>query len=140
QVGAEEVVVDGLGDADEVEAAGPFDLQQGRGDAHGAVAADDDQRVEAAGAVVLQAAAGDVRRGLGAGEAVVEGVGLVGGAEDGAADGEDVGNVRGVEVGRAVLDQSEEAVVEADDLDVVEAGVLGDGADDRVEAGAVAAA
>lgn len=52
--------------------------------------------------------------------------------------GQDVGDVVEGEVLGAVLDEAHEAVLEADDGDVVEDGFLDDGADDGVEAGAVA--
>jgi hypothetical protein len=86
-----QVVVDGLGHADAVDAV--FDQVRGAG--HGAVAADADDGVELGGAHVIDHAVGDVHPfGLAVafdGEALR--VGLVAGAQDGAALGEDVRDV-----------------------------------------------
>lgn len=136
-VGAEQVVVDGLGHTDAVDAS----VGEGLCGRHGAVASDADQGLDAVELEVCHADVGEVFEeeiavGPGA-DGVLLGVGLVGRAEDGAAHGEDVGDVVGLEGSDAVFDESEEAVLDAEDFHAVEDGVLGDGADDGVETGAV---
>ena len=70
-----------------------------------------------------------------------ERIAAVDGAEDRAAEPQDAGDVARRQRTRAAgFDQAVEAVLEADALDAAVAGGLDDGADDRVEAGSVAAA
>jgi len=65
----------------------------------------------------------------------------VGGAEDGAAEPEDAGDVSQRERARSIrLDEAVETVFEADDLDAAVGRGLDHGADDCVEAGRIAAA
>ncbi|OQA01398.1 MAG: hypothetical protein BWY71_00400 [Planctomycetes bacterium ADurb.Bin412] len=69
------------------------------------------------------------------------GVGLVAGAEDRAALGEDIADIFGAEEVHAFFNQAEEAVLDAHDGQAVFVdGGFGDGPDDSVEAGAVSAA
>src|SRR5207247_424346 len=63
------------------------------------------------------------------------------GAQDGAAQGEDAGDIVRMEDAGLVLDEAAEALLDADDLDVeIAEGGLGDAADGGIEAGAVPAA
>ncbi|MNX90407.1 hypothetical protein D3C86_1224530 [compost metagenome] len=135
-----EVVVDGLGDADQVHAL----LGQVVPDAEGAVAADEDQRIQAQ---LVVAADHLVRHVLEHGLAilddrVLEGVAAVGGPEDGAAPRDDAADVVEAEGHDEVrLEQAVEAVPNADDLPAVLGDRhLGDGADDGVQAGGIPAA
>ena len=139
-LGMAEVVVDGLGDADQVEAAL---LGQAAQDRQGPVAADADERVQAEHAVALDhlgraVPAAAVRHG------VIEGVALVGGAEDGAADAQQLPGEQ-VEIERLRLDRAREqpmgALADADHFPAVTLdGAENHGAQHRVEARAVAAA
>ena len=138
-VGADEIIVDGLGDADEVDAV----LNEVVGAGHGAVTADDNDGVEfVAGDGVEALLRAVLEDGLAVGaisDGESRGVGFVGGAEDGAAKGEDAGDIAKVEWSELVFDEPEEAVLDAEDLPaVIEDGGLGDGSDDGVEAGAIA--
>ena len=128
ELGHAEVVVDGLGDADDGDAIGG----EPAGDAQGVVAADGDEGVDA---LAFEGGAD----GLGA---ALDGVGVgAGGAEDGAAEGQDVAAAPGVEGHQVALHDARPAVAEASDLVAVLALALGDdGADDGVEPGAVAPA
>ena len=61
-------------------------------------------------------------------------------AQNGAAGGQNAGNVLQVKDSRVIFDQASEALFNADDLDVVKAhGGLGDAADGRVQAGTISA-
>jgi hypothetical protein len=132
-VGAEDVVVDGLGQGHHVE---PLLVQAERVLLR-AAAAKADEGVEVVVLVALDDDVGHVQR-LAAHQ---HPVGLVtAGAEDGAAHGQDARELRLVEVDAALLHQATEAVAEADDAHVVGAdGGLAHATDGGVEAGAVAA-
>ena len=66
---------------------------------------------------------------------------LAAGAEDGAAQREDAGDVLQVQDARVIFDQAAKAFLDADDFDVeVAHRRLGDAADGRVESRAIAAA
>lgn len=141
EFGAVEIVVDGLGYSDAGDSAG----NEMGGAGHGSVAADADEAGEPGVADIAEDAVGDVFvSGLAVGSAadgIPAGIGLVAGAKDGSAGGEDVADIVPGERGHAVFDEAEEAVGDADDV----AGVLadegfGDGADDGIEPRAVAAA
>src|SRR5690606_12848099 len=67
-------------------------------------------------------------------------VGLVGGAEDGAAGGENAADIIEAQRPDAVLDEPEEPVLDAEDLGAGVDGILGGGPDHGVEPGTVAAA
>ena len=110
-------------------------------DAERAVAADDDQRVQPHLVERLDHPIRVVDLALGRVDRVLERVAVVGGAEDGAAQPQDAGDVLRRQRPRPRrVEQAVEAVFEADDLDAgVERG-LDDGADDGVEAGGIAAA
>lgn len=133
-----EVVVDGFGYADAVDAL----IGEWFGAGHGAVASDDDECFDAVDLEVGQADIGDIFEADGAVGVLADGillwVCLVGGAEDGAAHGEDVGDIVGGEWSDAVFDEAEESVFDAEDFDAVVDGVFGDGSDDGVEPRAVA--
>jgi hypothetical protein len=135
-----DVVVDGLGDADAADA--PVDERLGAG--HRAIAPDDNQRLQP---VLLDDRHAlicpilDLRRAVGQQAArELARVGLVGRPEDGASLEENAGDIPRRERADAVLDQPEEAVLDADGLDAVRRGILHHSADDSIEAGAVAAA
>ena len=128
EVGAGQVVVDRLRDADDVDA----EVGELGGDAEGVLAADRDQRVDAVvGEVLLDLldAALDLER--------------VGprGAEDGAAARQDAAALLGMPSSMvSALERALPAVAVADELVAVHLDALADdGADDGVEAGAVAA-
>jgi hypothetical protein len=138
-IAAFEIVVDGFGDADAVDAV----LDEIGGAGHGAIAADADDGIEVVGADVLNDAVGDVDEfGFAlALDGIAFGIGLVAGAEDGSAEGEDVGDIAPDEGAHAILDEAQVAILDAIDFEVVLVhGGLGDRTDDRIEAGAVAAA
>ena len=127
EVGAAEVVVDGLRDADDLDA----EVGELGGDAEGVLAADGDQRVDAVGLEVgldLLDPAVDLER-VGARR-----------AQDRAAAGQDAANLVEPELARVVLERALPAVAEPDELVAVLADALADGsADHRIETGAVAA-
>ena len=132
-VGRAEVVVDGLGHADDLDAV----VVQLAGHAERVLAADRDQGVDAeAGQVrldLLQAGLA-VQRGL-----LRQRIGPRG-AEDRAAAGQDAAHGRHVERLRVGLERSAPAVAEAHELRaVIERAGPHDRADDRVQPGAVAA-
>ena len=132
-VGHGDVVVDGLGQGDDVHAR----LGQPIGVFLGAAAAEADQGVEVMALIVVDDHLGHVQH-LAADRHLVRLVAA--GAEDGAAQGEDARQHFALEQNGAVLHQAAKAVAEADDLHVVGVeGALADGADGRIEAGAVAA-
>ena len=128
EVGAGEVVVDRLRDADDVDA----EVGELGGDAEGVLAADRDQRVDPVGReVVLDPldAAVDLER-----------VGARG-LQDRAAARQDAADLVDAERGGQVLQRPAPAVEEADELEAVLPDALADdGPDDGVQAGAVAAA
>ena len=126
ELGDGEVVVDGLGHTDDGHAlAGEF-----AGDSQRVVAANGDEGINA---LAFERCADRF------GTALV-GVGVrAGGAEDGAPEGEDVVAALGAEGHDIVFHDARPAVTEADDLVAVLALTLGgDGANDRVQPGAVA--
>ena len=132
-VGALDVVVDRLGQGHDVEAL----LDQALGVLLRAAAADADQRVEMMPLVGLDDHVGHVQ-GLPADRHAVRLVAA--GAEDGAADREDAGQLCPRERRRAVLDQTTKAVAIADHMHPVGADRgFADAADRGVQAGAVAA-
>jgi hypothetical protein len=135
---ASQIIVDGLGHANAVDAV--FDQVRGAG--HGAVAADAHDGVELVGAHVIDYAVGDVDPfGLAvAFDGKALGVGLVAGAEDGPAQGQDVRDVIPLQLAHAVLDQAQEAIFDAQHLQLVLVhGRLGHGSNHGVQPWAVAA-
>jgi len=139
-VGGGEVVVDGLGDADDAEAF----LGQFVGDAEGAIAADGDEGVEPVvvegGDDLVGPVAGD-DGAVGLAFGPLEGVAAVGGAEDGAAEVGDAADALAVEAdGRFAGEEAVVAFADAVDLPALVEGGEHDGADDGVEARGVAAA
>ena len=126
--GDAEVVVDGLGDANDGDAL-PGELT---GHTERVVAADGDEGFDC---LALKGRAD----GLGA---ALDGVGVgAGGAEDGSAEGQDVAATLGAEGHGVAFHDARPAVAEADDLVAVLALALGDdGANDGVQAGAIASA
>ena len=140
-LGADEIIVDRLRDADHVDAR----FRNGCRAGHGAVATDHDERVEQLAADGGEACVGDVFPDRFAGRcasgAVARWICAVVRAENRAASGEDAADIAQRERAHSVLDESLEAVLDSDNLDsVLEDRGLRHGADDRVEAGAVAAA
>lgn len=139
-VGAIQIVVDCFGDADAVEAF----IGDRLGDRHGAVAADDDECFDFSDFEMGDADIGEVFIDDVAvfvlAHRVSLGVGSVVGPEDGAAHGEDVGDIIDREQPDSVFDESEEPVFDAVDFDAAVDGVFDDRADDGVEPGAIAAA
>ena len=90
---------------------------------------------------VLDAARRVVDRAVGGLDRIDERIAAVGRAENRAADAEDAGDVLQREDARPFgIDEAVEAVFEADALDAGERGGLDDRANDRVQAGRVAAA
>jgi len=133
-----EIVVNGLGDSDDVESLGG-EIEP---DLLGAVAADDDESVEADGLGVLDDLIGEVAHGLIAVivDAIGEGIAAIGGSEDGSAAGQDSADVVEHE-GTALLgpDESVKAVADSDYVKaVLENGSFNGGADHGIETGAVA--
>ena len=128
---ADDVVVDRLGHADHRQAA----LSDAMRDRHRAVAADRDQRVQTQRACV--------RHGLGRAGLAGQRIGLVAGAQDGAALHQDAADAVPVERPgqRGFAHQPGKAVADADHLGAaLPQQRLGDRADHRIESGAVAAA
>ena len=118
----------------------PF-LQNSWAIAERAVAADDDQRAEFHLVEHFEDAVGIVPRAVGGLDHLGERIAAVHGAENGSAEPQDAGHIARREHARAArLDQTVEAVLDADALDAAVGGRLHDGADDGVEAGGVAAA
>ena len=127
-VGGGQVVVDGLGHADAVDAVL---VGEPGGDAEGVLAADRDERVDLVLGEVLLDAADAVL--------LLEGIGARG-AEDGAAAGQDAAHGGDVERDGVAFERTAPAVPEADELVAVLLHALADdGPDDGVEPGAVAA-
>ena len=133
EVGAVKVIVDGLGDADDVQAH--FGELKGR--LLGAVAADADEGVEAQLVIVLidnlglmaEIAVGGLLEGF-----------FARGAEDGAASAEDAREGALGKEFHVAIQQAGEAVVDAYDFHaVVQEGRFAHAADGRVDTGAVAA-
>jgi hypothetical protein len=139
-LGADEIVVDGLGNADHVDPA----LDESRGGVHGPVPADHHERVDSVSLHRFDATRPEVlvqRVAVLVGpDELSGGIGSVVAAEDRAAAGQDAGDVSRIETSAPPLDESEEPVGDADHLEAVSVDRrLGDGADRGVEAGAVAA-
>ncbi len=139
-IGAVQVVVDGLGNADDGQAV--F-FKKKLGDALRAVAADGQQHVDPVAFDGLHGLGRHVpgllpaaRRFLGEAEGIV----AVGGSQDGTAPGQDPRNVRQLEFADIVVDQAGIAVEDAADLDTeFPPGGIDHGADDRVQTRAIAA-
>ena len=132
-IGPRHVVVDRLGDADDRQAVSVEPL----GDAHRAVAAQDDQAVQ-----TLAAAVGDdLGGGIGAAApGVGEGIHPAVGAQHGAAHAQQSAHRAIVEGADAALDRAEEAVLHAHHLGAMaQQEALGRRANDRVQSRAVAA-
>lgn len=136
---AVEIVVDGLWDPDAVESL-VGDLFR---DGHGAIASDDDQCIDFADLKVRHADIGEIFEDcvplLILPDWEVLGVGSVVGPDDGAAHCEDVGDIVEIESVDSVFDKSKESVLDSEYFDAVIDRVFGDGADDRVETGTIAA-
>lgn len=140
-LGSDEIVVNRLGDADDVDSR----LCHRRGARHGAIAADHDDRVEPfageRGEALLRAILPNRFAGLGSTRAVTRGIALVVRAKNRAAARQNAGDILDSKRSHAMFDESLEAVFDPDHLDaVLQDRRLCDGADDCVEAGAVAAA
>lgn len=138
-VRAVEVVVDGFGDPDAVESL----VRDFLCDGHGAVTPNDHQRVDFADFEVRHA---DIRQVLEdrvsllvLPDRVVLGIGSVVGSDDRSALGEDVGDIVQIERSDAILDETQKAVLDPENLDAVVDRVFGDCSDDGVEARTVAA-
>ncbi len=140
-VRAFEVVVDGLGDADHV---GALELLELVGQLQASLAAHHEETVQAQILVRLQRLVRVVAYSDLAVFVILpvgEGVALVRRAQDRAAQRQNVLDAAGCESLGAVEDQPVEAVLDADDLGaVLDVRRAGHGANDGVEAGAVAAA
>ena len=135
--GLDDVVVDGLGHADERDAA----LGELVGDGQGAVAADHHQAVQAQLVEHVDAALRVVALAVARLDRVEERVAAVDRAEDRAADAQDAGDVlRHQDAVPVRLDEAVEAVLEAEAGDAVVVGRLDHGANDRVQPRGVAAA
>ena len=135
--GADDVVVDRLRHADDRDAPGAEPVSDGQR----AIAADDDQRVELHLVEHLDDTVRVVARSVGGKNRVGEGVAAVRRPEDSAAQPHDAADVaRRERAAAAGFDEAVEAVLEAEALDARVVRRLDDGADDRVEAGCVAAA
>jgi hypothetical protein len=133
------IVVDGLGHPDAVDAM----LDQVGRAGHGAVAPDAHHRIDVVGPKVVVHTIRHIHP-LGfsvALEGEVFRISLIAGAQNGAAHGEDVGNVVPAQQPHAVLDKPQEPVLDTEDLEAIDVhGRLGYGPQDRVEARAVATA
>lgn len=136
-VGAIQIVVDCFGYADAVEAF----IGDRLGDRHGAVAADDDECFDFSdfemgdtdiGEVFIDDVAVFVLA-----HRVSLGVGSVVGPEDGAAHGEDVGDIIDREQPDSIFDQPKEPVLDAVDLDAAVDRVFDDRTDDGIKPWAV---
>ena len=135
--GFDDVVVDGLGNADEADAS----LEEFVRDRERAVAADHDQRVKLQLVEHLDTALGIIALATAGIDGIREGISAVGGAEDRAADPENAGDVpRGQKPRSVRLDESIKAVLDAEHLALAIDGRFDDGADHGVEAGGIAAA
>jgi hypothetical protein len=133
----DDVVVDGLGNADEGDAA----LVELVGDRERAVSADDDERIELQRVERLDAALGIVARAARRLDRRAQRVPAIGGPQDRAADAEDAGDVARRQFPPTVeFEKTVEAVREADDLAVDVRRRLDDRADDRVQPGSIPAA
>ena len=135
-VGAVDIVVDGLGQADDVEAL----LSQKIGRLMGAVAAQTEKAVQLHGGVVLLHLGHLVHIVLAHDPHELEGRAL--GAQDGAAYGKDTGKFIGLHLPPLAVDETGEAVGNADDGHVLPKALiqgLGHTADGRVESRAVTA-
>ena len=132
-VRAVEIVVDGFGDADAVEAL----VSDLFGDGHGAVAADDNEGLDFSDVEVRDTHIGEVFKNRVAifvfADREVGGVGSVVGPDDGAAHGEDIGDIIQGKRADSVFDEPEEAVFDAENFDAVVDRVFGDGPDDGIE-------
>jgi hypothetical protein len=140
-VGADQVVVDGLGDADAAHAV----LGEGGRDRHRPVSPDDDEGLELVGRDRAQALIELVHVGRPAlvvlARVHLERVVAIARAQDRAPLAEHARDVEARELADAILGQAQEAVLDAEDADaVLIEGGLGHGPDDGVEAGAVTAA
>ena len=114
-------------------------MHQVVGDLVRAVAAQADQAIEAEPVVGLDGPRRHVD-GLAVGQRHLVRL-LAAGAEDGAAQRQDAGDIVQVQHARMVFDQAAKALLDADDLDVeIAHGRLGDAANGRVEPGTIAAA
>lgn len=126
-VGGRDVVVDGLRYADD----GHPGVREHPGGREGALAADRDQRVHAVTAAQLGAVLGGLAQPVAL---------QPGGAEDGAAAGEDAADRVEVEGAEVAVEEALEPVLESDDLvTVTHHGTVHDRADHCVQAWAVAA-
>ena len=133
----DDVVVDGLGYADDRD---PH-LEELVGNPQGAIAADDHKAVELHLVVHLDHPRRVIALAATGVDWIGEGIPAVGGAEDGAPDAKDTDAVPGGEQPRSIgLDQSVEAVLEAQHLAVAVCGRLDYRPDDGVEPGGISSA
>ena len=122
-----EVVVDGLGDAHDVQS---LLLDEPGGPGEGAFAADGDERIDAVGGHDFAHAFGT---------AVLIGV-SAGSAEDGAASSGQTAHVEHCHIEHVVFEQAPPAIADADERGIVSADALADdAADDSIESRAVSA-
>lgn len=138
---ANEVIVDRLRNADDVDPG----FRHWSGARHGAVTADDDDRVESLarerGEAFLGAIFPDRFARGGASRAVTSRVALVVRAENRAAARQNAGDILDAEWSNAMFDEALKTVLNADNLNpILQDRGLRNGADDCVEAGAIAAA
>ncbi|MEY2796451.1 MAG: hypothetical protein RIR10_2167, partial [Planctomycetota bacterium] len=140
-LGSDEVIVDRLWDADDVDAR----FRHRRGACHRSVTTDDDDGVESfareRGETFLGAICPNRFASLGAARAIARGIALIVRAKNRAAARQDAGDILDSKRSHAMFDEPLEAVFNADHLDaVLQDRGLCNGTDDCVEAGAVAAA
>lgn len=138
---SDKIVVDRLWDTDDVDARLRYRCRA----RHGAIAADHDDRVEPfageRGEALLRAIFPNRFASLGTARAVARRIALVVRAKNRAATRQDAGDILDSERAHAMLDEALEAIFNSDNFDpILQNRRLRDGADDCVEAGAVAAA
>ena len=127
-VGGAQVVVDRLGHAD----GGQAQFEEGLGDRHGAVAANEDEALNAKFLQVLDDIGAQVT------PFVVEGVILVGRAQNGAAPGQNPRNGGGVQNLVPLLNQASKTVHEPDDFDATLIRLFHNGAHNRIQTRSIA--
>ena len=134
-VGFDQVVVDGLGQAQDIEPV----LHQAKGDLVRAIAAQADQAVKTEALVGFDGPSRQVHR-LAVGQRHAVRL-LATGAEDSAAGREDIGDIIEVQGTGLILDEAAKAFLDPDDLDVeIAERRLDDTADGRIQARTIAAA
>lgn len=126
-----DIIIDGFGEREDVEAG----LVEAVGVFLSTIAAEADEAIEAELFVIGDGDLGHVHDGI----THTHFVGFIATtAEEGTALGEDATDINILDGGDAVFDEAAEAVLDTEDFPTVVHGGLGDAADDRVEAGAIA--